>query len=310
MNENAFPWIRSRRWDLAWLIGTALIVPAGLLFVWSGAPADWVNLIVTGLVGGPHLFATFLTTYFNPGFRRGHAWFLAAVSILVPALVLFLTLTNFQLLLSVFVFSASLHVFHQHAFIADVYRRRSGLLQPASYRALDYFVLGLAFYPIASSKLVRGDFAMGDVAILVPSFLLHEALVWSVFAAFGIACALWIAKTAVEWRRGELNVPKTALIGTAATIAFLIPLAERGERMELSFQCVNAWHSLQYLALVWLSLNTAQVGTASQPRWTSARFYGLCLAATAGIFGFVFGLQAVDPFSLGASQYYEVTSPF
>ena len=66
------PWLGGLRWDATWLIGSAAIVPLVLIFVWAGVPNAWLNLAVTTIVGGPHLFATYTATYMDPRFRRSH----------------------------------------------------------------------------------------------------------------------------------------------------------------------------------------------------------------------------------------------
>src|SRR5262245_33308067 len=153
-------WIHGRRWDLGWLIGSCAVVPLGLAAVHAGVSSDLLNLVVTALVGGPHLFSTFLATYLDPGFRRAHRWALAGITVAVPAFVVAMTLWEFQVLLSVFIFSASLHVLQQNAYLADVYRRRAGRPEPAWSRWVDTGLLFLSFYPIASYRLVRDEFLL------------------------------------------------------------------------------------------------------------------------------------------------------
>lgn len=316
MHSASAPWIQSRRWDLTWLMGSALLVPAGLAVIWSGAPAEAVNLAVTALVGGPHVFSTFLTTYLDPRFRRSHRLALGAAALLVPAGVVTMTLLDFQALMSFFVFWASLHVLQQNAYLADVYRRRAGRPEPALSRLLDYAVLFLSFYPLASYKLVREEFSLGSIRILIPSFARTEATWWLAGAAFAAALAAWLAKTAWETRRGLFNVPKTLLISIALTVAFFIPAAERGERLELAFQTVNAWHSLQYLAIVWIVLKIRRergllespfVARLAGPGRAVWAFYGLCLLFTAGLLGVVLALVRWDPLGLAREQYYYMT---
>lgn len=316
MDSARAPWIQSRRWDLTWLIGSALLVPAGLAVVWSGAPADAVNLAVTALVGGPHVFSTLLTTYLDPRFRRSHRLALAAAALLVPAGVVAMTLLDFQALISFFVFWASLHVLQQNAYLADVYRRRAGRPEPALSRFLDYAVLFLSFYPLASYKLVRDEFSLGSIRILIPSFARAEVTWRLAAAAFALALVAWLAKTAWEAHRGVLNLPKTLLIGVTVTVAFLIPAAERGERLELAFQTVNAWHSLQYLAIVWVVLKVRRergllespfVARLAGPGRAAWGFYGICFLFTAGLLAVVFALVRLDPLGLAHEQYYYMT---
>jgi hypothetical protein len=306
-------WINGRGWDLGWLIGSAVVVPLGLVAVALGASSDLVNIGVTALVGGPHLFATFLTTYLDPQFRRKHGAALVAVSILVPAFVVALTFANFQALLSFFIFAASLHVLQQNAYLADVYRRRAGRAEPAWSRWADYGILFVSFYPIASYKLVRDDFTLGSVTILMPPFTKTDFTWRAITAAFVVLLTVWLWKTAGEFRRGVMNTPKTVLIGVTVVVAFLVPAAARGERLELAFQAVNAWHSIQYLAIVWVALELRRrwgmqrsgfVAALGGSRGSAALFYGLLFAATVGLLAVVSGLIRWDPLGLSRMQYY------
>jgi hypothetical protein len=307
------PWMRSRRWDLCWLVGSVGIVPAGILLVHAGLPAWALNLGVTALVGGPHLFATFLTTYLDPGFRRRHGLALLAITLLIPALVVWLAVTRFQVLLSLFLFWASIHVLQQNAYLADVYRQLDGRRDPASSRWIDVGFLSLSMYPIAAWKLVHDDFLLGEVPILLPRMLKAEATPWAVTGAFAGLGLAWILKTLRERREGRLNGPKTLLIGVTALTAFLIPAAAGGRQLELAFQAVNAWHSVQYLALVWLILELRRrrgqqesrfVASLSGPGWALGRFFGLLLGFTAALLAGVFALARWNPANLAGEQYY------
>lgn len=307
------PWIHGRRWDLTWLIGSVVVVPVGLLFVWAEVSSDALNLAVTVLVGGPHVFSTFVTTYMDPGFRRRYGWALVAATLLVPAAVVTMTVWNFQGLISFFVLWASLHVLQQNAYLADVYRRRGGRRDRRWSRFLDYGLLFLSFYPIASYRLVRDDFMLGPVRVLIPSFTKSQGTYWLVSTAFAIVLAAWVVKTVAEHRRGALNVPKTVLISVTSAIAFFIPCAASAERLELAFQTVNAWHSIQYLGVIWLVLKVRKekgllespfVARLSGPGRAAWGFYGLCFLFSAGLLGLIFGLVRLDPFRLSSLQYY------
>jgi hypothetical protein len=306
-------WINGRRWDLTWLIGSAVVVPIGILIVWWGAPSDAMNLAVTALVGGPHLFSTYVTTYFDPRFRRSHGPALAVITVAVPAFVIWMGLCHFQWLMSFFVLWASLHVLQQNAYLTDVYRRRAGDRDPAWSRYLDYAVLFLSFYPIASYKIVHDDFLLGGVKILMPPLFKSDVTPAVILVLFTAAAAAWVLKTVVERRRGTLNGPKTLLIGVTSTLAFLLPCAATGERLELVFQTVNAWHSIQYLGVIWLvlalrkqrgQLDSPVLRRISGPGRAAVAFYGTCFFFTAAHLTAVFGVIRWDPLGVSNVQYY------
>lgn len=312
-NDRPSVWINGPRWDLSWLLGTALVVPVGLVVIAMGAPADAVNLWVTVLVGGPHLFATYLATFMDPKFRRAHWPALIAVTLLVPGAVVAMTFWDFQVLLSFFIFAASLHVLQQNAYLADVYRRRAGLPEPAWSRWVDYGLLFASFYPCAAYKLVRDDFTLGDVPILIPSFARTELTWQATTVAFFALLLVWIAKSAAEHRRGVLNGPKTLLIAVNTVVAFCVPAAAGGAKLELAFQTVNAWHSVQYLAIVWVALQmrrerglqeSAFVARLTGPKSRGFAFFAVVAAATLLLMAGVSGMIRLDPFGLTRNEYY------
>lgn len=311
--RRAHVWIGGRSFDLRWLIGSALIGPPILAWVYAGGSSLAINLGVTAIIGGPHLFSTYIATYADPRFRRQYAWFLVAATILVPSFVAYWTFVDFQILLSVFIFAASAHVLQQNAFITDVYRARAGLPERRWARWVDYGLLMICIYPVASYKLVHGTFALGDTPILIPAFLMTPATYWGVWIFFGAMLALWLRKSWLEQREGVLNVPKTVLIAVTTGVAFVAPMAASGADLELAFQCVNAWHSIQYLGLVWWIQSVRKergliesrfVAAISGPGRAASRFYGLCFGITLALLGGLIALANFDPWGLEFDQYY------
>lgn len=309
-------WLNGPRWDLTWIIGSSVVVPFALLFVWGGISSDLLNLAVTLLIGGPHVFSTFLVTYLDPRYRGRHAPALTLLAAAVVSAVVCMTVVNFQVLLSFFIFAASFHVLQQNAWLADLYRGRAGAREGTASRLIDYAMLFLSFYPIASYKLVRDDFLLSDVRILIPSLVKTEATYKAVSALFAAAVLLWSLKTIREARSGTLNRPKALLVGVTSFIAFLVPAAASGPRLELAFQTVNAWHSIQYLAIIWLVLAVRKrQGPPLPPRLAglcgpgraTLRFYATCLGFTALLLATIVLLAKTDPLRISTVQYYYMT---
>ena len=147
----------------------------------------------------------------------------------------------------------------------------------------------------------------------MPALFKSDATPLLISALFAVALAAWIAKTMVEGRRRTLNAPKTILIGVTSTLAFFIPCAASGERLELVFQTVNAWHSIQYLAVIWLvlalrkqrgQLESPILRRISGPGRAAAAFYGLCFFFTAAHLTGVFSVIRWDPLGVSTPQYY------
>jgi hypothetical protein len=309
--STAFPWIKSASFDVLLLVASVVIVPLVLLAVWLGVSSDAINVGVTAVVGGPHVFATFTATFANKQFRSRHPLLIAS-SLLIPVAVMWLCVHQFQIMMSLFIVAASLHVLHQCAYLTDCYRVKAGVHEQRFARLIDYGLLFTSIYPIALYKIVHGNFYLGDVPIIIPRFLMGMPTVyfeWAVFAFFLVA---WLRKTVAEQRGGLLNVPKTLLIAVTVFFAFVVPGVAGRTRLELAFQSMNAWHSFQYLGLVWL-INTmrlergtltnkfvARLAGAKGAKW----FYAWNVAVTLVLLAFVESIVAWDPLHLKAEQYY------
>src|SRR6476659_3082936 len=72
------PWLKSATFDVLLLVASVVIVPLVLLAVWVGVSSDVINLGVTALVGGPHVFATFTATFADKKFRARHPLLIAS----------------------------------------------------------------------------------------------------------------------------------------------------------------------------------------------------------------------------------------
>src|SRR2546427_1418058 len=67
------PWLRSKRWDLLYITGSGILVVLPLmLYEVAGNSATFVNLFIAGIIGGPHMYATFFRTVLDPAFRQRH----------------------------------------------------------------------------------------------------------------------------------------------------------------------------------------------------------------------------------------------
>jgi hypothetical protein len=152
-----------------------------------------------------------------------------------------------------------------------------------SGRIIDYGLLMTALYPIATQKLIRGEFVTGGRVLLFPEFLKQGWVAWPVWAAFLFFAGAFVVKSVREAREGRLHLGKTLLIGLSAALFFVTPLLAN---LDVAFQGLNTWHSFQYLAVVlYLNRYRAQKGLigseiverVSHRGWT---LYAMCLGFT------------------------------
>jgi hypothetical protein len=253
------PWIRSARFDLMFLIlsGVLVFLPYlsyGLL-ARLGASEETASLIVglavTLLVGGPHMYSTYLRTAFEPRFRH-HFGVLAYVPLLViPALVVLGSMYAFLLLLTGFFFWASIHVTHQAQYISETYRRKTGLPVSPLDRWLDAAVILGALYTVAMYKFVEGRFTLGSSTLLFPDALKQPWVARGFTAGFAVLFLFYVLRTFREIRRGESSWPRLLFMAATVALAFIVPIFDN---LDVAFQGFNTWHSLQYLALTWFIL--------------------------------------------------------
>ena len=269
-------WLRSQSWDLTWVIlsSCAVVLPflAYELFTYLLSfasirnflgvhPRDvldvsrnTVNGIIALLIGGPHMYATYTRTFLDGGYRREHTRMLAA-SLLIPCFVIFSGIFYFQFLVTIFFFAASLHVMEQAGYVVGCYAEKSGKRASNYSRYLEYIVVFSSLYPIAMWRMVDGTFRIGQIELLIPRFILLEhnpfigySLVTVVSVIFAASYTLWLLKSYAEYKSGSLNIPKFLFVFLTATITFIIPAYHE---LDVAFQGLNTWHSIQYLGLTW-----------------------------------------------------------
>jgi hypothetical protein len=264
-------WLRSRNWDLTWITLSVVLVAlpyAVYLAFLAAEPSlaplaerlgttvndlgrNFVNAFVAFLVGGPHMYVTWTRTWLDRDFSKKHTRFLVS-SLTIPLIVITGAMLNLQLLLTVFFFWASIHVLHQIVYIVALYNGRQVAKQSRLSQAADYAVVLTALYPLAAWKIANNTFAVGqnNLSEVVGKFVpLGPWMVWLAGGAFGIALLAWLYFAIADWRKGTLNIPKTAFIGFTALASFIVPALGN---LDTAFQGMNVWHSLQYLALTWM----------------------------------------------------------
>lgn len=309
-------WLRSKKWDLLWITGSAVLVAFPILmysFFKTDQARIIINLIVAVLVGGPHMYATATRTALEPNFvgRYKFLFFLGLVAI--PTAVIALTFTSYILLLTTFFTWASIHILHQASYIAGRYNDRSPVPMSMASRLLDYAFIFSSLYPIGTYKLVEGTFSIGPTKLLFPPVLQTHLLTYLAFAVFIGCFILFTARTIREVRTKTANWPKIVFVYTTAAVAFVVPAFNN---LDTAFQGFNTWHSLQYLALTWhinqLRKEKGTIGSRFVNRMmegeSTRKFYGfnMLLTLIAGVFIYV--VYKLSGFTVDQSYYTVVLS--
>ena len=309
-------WIRSRRWDLTWLILSAATVSIAPLLYLAGLSATGVATIVMLLVGGPNVFVTFTRTNMDPKFVRRHGTYSRLV-FLIPVVTAAVAFANAALFLTVFFAWASLHVLQQITYISNCYSNRQRLAPTPLERLFEYGVVFSCLYPFATVRMVAGDFLLDGRQLLVPEALLGPGLIATSFAVFGVFLLGWIALTIRRYRRGDLHYGKTGLILATVGATLFVPLFPN---LDVAFQGINTWHCIQYLALIWwMNRLRHERGQTERPLVQSlsargwrgfSRYWAAGVASTAAVVSLVYVAYWIFPKADPLLAYYVVGKSF
>ena len=244
----SYPWLRSKRWDLTYISLSAVLVAIPILLHYQlGVSTSVINVAVALAVGGPHMYSTFSVTFLEQSFLRQHPYY-AASALLIPILVVYGALVNLTLLLTVFMFWASIHVLHQITYLVDCYRRKGKEPETLWSRGIDYAAVLTSLYPFATYKLITGQFVLENRVLMMPEIFRSDLIIHAAWAAFLVAQLLFVTKTASEFVRGTANIPKIILMSITIVLAFIVPTFDN---LDVAFQGLNTWHSVQYLGMMY-----------------------------------------------------------
>ncbi len=265
-------WLRNRNWDTLFMTLSVFLVPMPYLFYLIGkdilhvdkdVARNAVNLAVALLVGGPHMYATFMRTALDEKFVKRYPALIRS-SIIIPIVVVSLAFLNLPLLLTIFFFWASIHVLHQVTYIVELYNRRTDGKSAVTLwaRAVDYALILTCLFPIAALKISQRNFNIGanDLTKVIPDFFFTSdgGVPWFFILMttfFGAALVAFIVKSFREYRGGYIHWPKTVFIVITVAVACTMPALEN---LDTAFQGLNTWHSFQYLALTFYILRLRQ----------------------------------------------------
>jgi len=290
-------WIRSKRWDLTWLVGSVVTVPLAPLMYSAGLTADGVATVIMLAVGGPHVFVTFTRTNMDPKFVRHHRTY-ARLAYLIPFATAAFAFAHTRLFLTFFFAWASLHVLQQITYVANCYSNRQKLAPTTAERWTEYGLIFSCLYPFATIRMVEGTFMLDGIQLLVPSFLLGPGLIVAAFAVFLAFLAAWLYFVVRRARAASLHYGKSSLIAATVVATLFTPLFPN---LDVAFQGINTWHCVQYLALIWWANRLRRergqtelpfVQAISERGWLGfARYYGAAVGATAGVIALIYGLK-------------------
>lgn len=233
--------------------------------------------------------------------------------------------------LTFFFFWAGIHIVQQNSYVAACLQAKAADAPSRWWGAIDHAVMLLALYPVSlfrmsmvnlddptmqtadsaalatrivtalsGSPAVADDyvFRIGRVAPILPEFLRSPWLWIGVTVAFAVSAVLFAMKSVRQARAGTLLRSRFQLVLWSGVLGFVVPLFPN---LDSAFQGMNAWHSFQYLGVLWLMNQRSRQRGEIRNRLFDAitmpdrpwRFYGAGLVATLSLLLVVLGCGAV-----------------
>jgi hypothetical protein len=229
--------------------------------------------------------------------------------------------------LTFFFFWAGVHIVQQNSYVAACLAEKAPPRAPPRWwGGVDYAVMLLAMYPASLFRMSMVDtadatmrsadpgalatqamlglgfapqfvddyvFRIGRVAPILPDWLRSPSVWIGVTVAFAASLVLFAIKTRRELATGTLIKSRFQLVLCMAVLGAAVPLFPN---LDSAFQGLNAWHSFQYLGILWLMNKKSQARGEIKNRAFDLimapdhgrRFYGAALLATVTMLAIVF----------------------
>jgi hypothetical protein len=269
------------------ILGLPAVVLAGLVIGWPGLigqAGPWYQ----ALSANPHLTATYIRLGTEPALRRRwrnaiYLLPLGLVAIVVGAPLLWGS-AGLAALVTITIAWAYWHYARQAWGIARLYQRRA----PAT-RA-DYYALGLAIHVPAVAAAIWWLSRAPDTLIGLPMYALPipEPL------AAGIVLAAPLAIVPLCWRAACQPVGARLDVGLALLSGGIFYLAlVANSHAEAGYIAISAWHTVQYVAIVYVAQARIGASQGGLLAWSTARppiYYGGVVVAAFLLLAVPFGL--------------------
>jgi len=241
-------WIISRRQDLIWFIGSALISYFALGLMAVGVGVALIQFIWFFGIDGPHVQSTITRTYFDKAERARLGWYLwipVPLFLLGPAMV-WAGLTSLFFLFAVC--WQQFHIVKQHFGFMMLYKAKNKDRDRTDFLMDRWLLLSSLLIPL-------GIFVLRTRPIVTQTIPL---LLWLPAVALGlyaVLAAAWLVRQAQKLRAGApMNWPKLGLLVTVIPLQWLALLNASHYGPEGILRAgiaLGLFHSFQYHRLMW-----------------------------------------------------------
>jgi len=242
-------WIISRRDDIVWFIGPALISYLALGLLAAGVPLTPIYLTWFLAIDGPHVMATVTRTYLDKSERQRLGWFLWTIVPLCCIGPVMVWAGQGSLFYLFAVCWQHYHIAKQHLGFMMLWKSKNKERDAFDLRLDRRFMLISTVLPLAL-------FVMKTRLMVVQRLSQPLAYVeWAIVAAWGIFALYYILHQLKKMRAGlPMNPPKLALFAVLVPlqwIAFYYAASFGPDGILRAGITLGLFHSLQYHRLMW-----------------------------------------------------------
>jgi hypothetical protein len=241
-------WIISRRQDLIWFIGSALISYLALGLMALGVGVALIQFIWFFGVDGPHVQSTITRTYFDKAERARLGWFLwipAPLLLLGPVMV-WAGLSSLFFLFAVC--WQQFHIVKQHFGFVMLYKAKNTDRDRVDFLLDRWLLLGSLLIPL-------GMFVLKTRPLLTKTLPPLGLLPPLALVMYLVLTVVWLIRQAQKLRaRTPMNWPKLGLLITVIPLQWLALLSAANYGPDGILRAgiaLGLFHSFQYHRLMW-----------------------------------------------------------
>lgn len=238
-------WIISRRDDLTWFIGSAVVSYVAFGLMAAGFPITLIYLIWLVGVDGPHVIATVTRTYFDKQERKRLGWFLWIIAPLMLGGPLMVWLGQASLFYLFAVCWQHYHIAKQHFGFIMMWKAKNKERDPLDLKLDRWFLLTSTILPLA----------LFVIKTRLTNFLSAQMAGTAALAMYLAFTGVYIVHQVKKLRAGlPMNAPKLLLLAVLVPLQWLIfthAAALGPDGIIRAGITLGLFHSFQYHRLLW-----------------------------------------------------------
>lgn len=247
-----FGWIRSKSFDLVFIVGvTAIALLSGWLSVAQPSLFPLILLLDLWILGYHHVIATFSRLVFDLESYRQHKFLVTGLPVIVAVgTIAAVLLLGPWILVTAYLYWQWFHYTRQAYGISRIYYRKSNPARIGNSLIEQLTIYTLPLYGILyRSWQAPPRFLGAELKVLPTPYWVVRILA----IASAVVFVLWVIAQVRAYLRREMKLAYTLFMLSHLTVFFSGYILI--DNITYGWLCLNVWHNAQYVMLVWLYHN-------------------------------------------------------